>query len=120
MTIGDFWGYKKVKIEFDYKAGLSCVLVNNPDALPILGELNLITQEVPIDSIINGNTHLRRACLKDEKWDSVMEASANAQFEQLMNDYYKEYASQIRKARMRVKKLRIKNNCLRLLGFAKR
>lgn len=102
MTIGDFWGYRKVKIGFDYRDGLSCVLVNNPGVLPILAEMDLILQEVPVDSIINGNTHLRCPSTKDESWESVMETAAKDGFEVIAKDYFKNNKRQILKKKIEV------------------
>ena len=99
MTIGDFWGYRKEEIGFDYRDGLSCVIVNHPKVLPILNELKLIMQEVPCDSVINGNTHLRRPSCKDEKWEMVMGAFASGGFEVLAREYYRNNSQTVRKAR---------------------
>ena len=89
MTIGDFWGYKKLDISFDYKDGLSCILVNHSKVLPIISQLKLITQEVPIEAIIDGNNHLRRPSIMDEKWGYVMETFAQSGFDMLVKEYEK-------------------------------
>lgn len=101
MTIGDFWGFQKNKIEFEYKDGLSCVLVNDTKILPILCELNLYLQEVPVDSIINGNGQLRHPYCKDEKWDYVMNTSAKNEFDSLAKAYSEINSRQIRRAKIK-------------------
>ena len=99
MTIGDFWGYQKAQIAFDYRDGLSCVLVNHPKMLPILDELDLTIQEVPMELIVEGNTHLRCPSCKDEKWEYVMEIAANEGYEALAKAYFTENVERIRTAR---------------------
>lgn len=89
MTMGDFWGYEKVGINLEYKMGLSCLLVNNVKLLPILDELNLAIQEVPIESITVVNGQLKHPYYKDEKWNIVMDAFANGEYEKLEADYRK-------------------------------
>lgn len=101
MTMGDFWGFNKAGITLKYNKGLSCVLVNDARVLSIINELDLELQEVSIDSIVNGNGQLRHPYYKDEMWDQVMEASANGEFERLINEYNEEKASFIRRARIK-------------------
>ena len=99
MTFGDFWGYKKEKINFDYKDGLSCILVNNPGILAILKELNLSMQEVSIASIIEDNAHLRRPSCKHEKRDYVLETFAKEGYQALEKEYFRDNAERIRHSR---------------------
>ena len=108
MTIGDFWGHKKVKIGFDYKEGLSCILVNNPKVLPVLDERDLTIQEVSIESIINGNTHLRQPSEKDLASDYVMEKSATDGFGAIASEYFKDNSRLILKKKVQafIKKIK--------------
>ena len=115
MTIGDFWGYKKEEINFEYKDGLSCILVNNDKMLPILKELYLTTQEVPIESIIEGNTHLRRPSGIDEKRGYVMETFANEGYEALANDFFKENSEKIRNSRSKRRRKVLKDTLKKIL-----
>lgn len=49
----------------------------------IIDKLNLELQKVAIDSIVQGNTLLRRPNLMVDKWQSVMDASAKGSFDDL-------------------------------------
>ena len=99
LTIGDYWGYKKEDINFEYKDGLSCILVNNPKMLPVLEELNLTKQEVSIESIIENNAHLMRPSCKHEKRDYVLETFAKEGYQALEREYFKDNAERIRHSR---------------------
>ena len=115
LTIGDYWGYKKEEIKFDYKDGLSCILVNNPHMLPILEELNLTIQEVSIESIIEGNTHLQRPSCKDERREQVMETFANDGYEVLAKEYFNENADKIRSSRSKRRRRVIKDTIKKII-----
>jgi coenzyme F420-reducing hydrogenase beta subunit len=97
ITIGDFWGYKKAGIKLAYKKGLSCLLVNNEKVLPILQELKLSFQEVPIDIIINGNYQLMHPNYKDERWDKVMDSFAMGEYEKMEMEFRQRNAKLIRR-----------------------
>lgn len=100
MTMGDFWGYGKVDINLKYKEGLSCLLVNNEKMIPVLNELNIEIQEVPIDSIIAGNGQLRHPYYKDEKWEEVMDSFATDGYEKLELNYTRSNEKVLKKARI--------------------
>lgn len=87
MTMGDFWGFEKAGIKLRYIDGLSCLLVNNENVLPIVSELNLDLQEVPIEKIIKGNAQLQHPYYKDAKWDNTMDSFANEGYERLEDDF---------------------------------
>ena len=87
MTMGDFWGFEKAGIKLKYIDGLSCLLVNNENVLPMVSELNLDLQEVPIKTIIDGNGQLQHPYYKDAKWDNTMESFANEGYEKLEDDF---------------------------------
>ena len=87
LTMGDFWGFEKAGIKLRYIDGLSCLLVNNENVLPMVSELNLDLQEVPIKTIIDGNGQLQHPYYKDAKWDNTMESFANEGYEKLEDDF---------------------------------
>ena len=100
MTMGDFWGYEKVGIDLKYERGLSCLLVNNDKMLPIIDELNLATQEVPIDSITKGNGQLKHPYQKDERWYVVMNSFAKGEYEQLDENYRRDNKEILRRIKL--------------------
>ncbi len=64
LTIGDFWGYKKIK----QNEGISLVLVNTKKGELFFREINnLNTFEADIDVAIKGNSQLYQPTLKTEK-----------------------------------------------------
>lgn len=101
LTIGDFWGYKNSDIKLHFQDGLSCVLVNDNRLLPIIEELNLNLQEVPIDAIIQGNAQLRHPFPKDEKWELVMDAVSKNNLEKVARMYNEDNYSIIRRSRLK-------------------
>ena len=67
--------------------------------LPILAGLNLTTQEVSIESIIEGNAHLLHPSFIDEKREHVMETFANEGYEASAKNYFKDNSERIRNSR---------------------
>ena len=61
--------------------------MNNENVLPIVYELNLDLQEVPIEKIIKGNAQLLHPYYKDAKWNSIMESFANEGYEKLESEF---------------------------------
>lgn len=83
ITIGDFWGFQKAKIQLSCKEGISCCILNTTKASEIFRELNLNVEKVDPYYIIQGNYHLRKPLPKGKDWDRVMAAISRKGFNSL-------------------------------------
>lgn len=100
MTMGDFWGFENAGIKMKYNNGLSCLLVNNDRMLPLLKEFDLAIQEVPIETIINGNAQLQYPYYKDASWDIVMDTFANEGYEKLYGEFISRNSRLLKRIKM--------------------
>ena len=68
ITIGDFWGVKRVT-ERDLKMGVSALIVNNAEGQVFLDKLNktIYTEQRPLEEIKNGNPAYGSALKRPEK-----------------------------------------------------
>ena len=80
LTLGDFWGWKKANITLSSKEGICCCLLNTEKAKEVFSQLPINTNKVTIDSIIQGNYHLRNSSPKRPQWEPVMNTIANRGF----------------------------------------
>lgn len=88
FTIGDFWGYQKGNIPLTKKEGISCCLINTVKAQKCFARLNVDSVNVSIDTIIQGNTHLRKCLKRTEKWDIVMREISENGFDRFASEFY--------------------------------
>jgi coenzyme F420-reducing hydrogenase beta subunit len=73
LTLGDFWGWQKAHITMSTQEGVSCCLLNTGKAKEVFAQLNINTNKVTVDSIIQGNYHLRNRSKKKDNWETVMD-----------------------------------------------
>lgn len=93
ITIGDFWGWQKANIQMSAKEGVSCCLLNTEKAKDIFSQLHINTNCVTVQSIIQGNYHLRGRSKMSEAWKSVMDT--------IVTDGFAEYAMRYRKGHLK-------------------
>lgn len=72
MTIGDFWGWKKQKINLRRIDGLSIVLPNTEKAMKLIPKLDLNLQETDLHLSMSGNGNLNRPTPIERQNTSVM------------------------------------------------
>ena len=89
FTIGDFWGFQKANLKMSYREGVSCCLLNTPKSIEVFKSLNLNVEEVPPESIIQGNVHLRRTSPKGKNREMILETIRKDGFKKLAEDYRK-------------------------------
>ena len=81
FTLGDFWGWQKANITMSTKEGVCCCLLNTEKAKEIFPQLTINTNHVTVDSIIQGNYHLRSKSKKRKEWSTRMDTIVNEGFE---------------------------------------
>lgn len=108
ITVGDFWGYKKAGLKMQPNTGISCCLVNSPKGITIFNQLDIETEEVTPDTIIQGNAHLRRPAKKGKEWDTIMGIIQNDGFRQLASSFKKTHKKAFIKAY--IKRIILKGN----------
>lgn len=89
ITIGDFWGWQKANIQMSAKEGVNCCLLNTEKAKEVFSQLHINTNRVTVQSIINGNYHLRGRSSKSAEWKSVLDTIANDGFAEFVLRYRK-------------------------------
>lgn len=98
ITIGDFWGYQKVNLKMSVREGVSCCLANSEKAMAIISDLNINSEKVGPESIINGNTHLLRPSIKGRQWENVLTTIKNDGFGKLSFQFHKTHRKAFLKA----------------------
>lgn len=89
ITIGDFWGFQKANLQMSFREGVSCCLLNTPKSIEVFQSLNLNTEEVNPDIIVQGNVHLRRTSPIGKNRETVLETIRKEGFKVLAKEYRK-------------------------------
>lgn len=92
ITIGDFWGWQKANIQMSAKEGVNCCLLNTEKAKEVFPKLHIDSNKVTVESIIQGNYHLRAKSMKRPEWKSVMDT--------IVHDGFAQYALRFRKTHL--------------------
>lgn len=93
ITIGDFWGWQKANIQMSAKEGVSCCLLNTSKVKDIISQLHINANYVTVDSITQGNYHLRAKSRMRPEWKTVMDT--------IINEGFAKYAVQFRSAHLK-------------------
>lgn len=88
FTLGDFWGWQKANITMSTKEGVCCCLLNTEKAKEVFPQLSINTNKVTVDSIIQGNYHLRNKSKKRQERTIVMDT--------IVHDGFAVYAKRFR------------------------
>lgn len=97
ITIGDLWGYEKIKLKMDLYEGASVFTINNTKAekwLQVLAE-KLNFEEIDYILAVEGNHCLRQPTLKGKKRMLYMESIKNDTIEKVALKYRKSHKKQI-------------------------
>ena len=89
ITIGDFWGWKKAGLKMSTQEGVNCCLLNTEKAKEVFPQLEIDTNSVMVESIIQGNFHLRNRSRMRPEWKTVMDT--------IVYDGFARYAVRFRK-----------------------
>ena len=103
ITIGDFWGIEHEhhellrKAEFDEKKGISCVIVNTPKGMELLGEMKqkFYLCESSFEKIANKNGQLNHPSVQSDRRKVVMEVYRKLGYDGVEKWFHKKYKKQI-------------------------
>lgn len=98
ITLGDFWGWYKAKVTMSAKEGICCCLLNTEKAKEVFPQLHINTNSVTVDSIIQGNYHLRNKSKKRKEWEAVMNTIVNEGFDKYAIRFRKQHMVSMAKA----------------------
>lgn len=89
ITIGDFWGYEKVKLQCDTAYGTSVFTINTENGekwLTVLQE-KLVCQEIDYDIAVSRNTCLHKPTPKGKKREQYLRAIRDDKIPEIAQQY---------------------------------